>query len=305
MKRILILTIVCLIGSVVYSQDRDCYDNLLSKGITEYNNGNYEVAKKKWRGALGCPDLTSTQRQTLNDWIAKCITPSVVDLPKMVFVEGGSFNMGSNDADDEKPIHSVTLSSFYIGKYEVTLKQWREVMGSDPPELASNEGCDNCPVARVPWDDIQAFLQKLSDKTTGKKYRLPTEAEWEFAARGGNQSKSYKYSGSNTCENVAWFDNNPDNYSDNKTHVVGTKQANELGIFDMSGNVWEFCSDWYAKDYYQNSPTRNPTGAPLGHRRVVRGVLWRNDDFFCRVSSRFSTYSSGSRHVGFRVARDN
>jgi formylglycine-generating enzyme len=307
--RYIFLTIFSLTVFALTAQEESCYDNLFDKGKKLYDVANYEKALVKWEAALTC-DLTYTQRQTLNEWIAKAKnpTPSVSSTPtslsyepEMVFVEGGTFNMGSNEADDEKPIHAVTLSSFYIGKYEVTQKQWRDVMGSDPPDLKF-KGCDNCPVERFSWDDIQAFLQKLNAKTTGKKYRLPTEAEWEYAARGGNQSKSYKFSGSNTCENVTWFINN----SDSKTHNVGIKQANELGIYDMSGNVWEWCSDWYAKDYYQNRPSRNPTGASSGFSRVLRGGSWFNYDNFCRVSYR-TFFIPAYRYyiVGFRVARDN
>jgi formylglycine-generating enzyme len=310
--RYIFLTLLLLTAFASTAQEKSCYDNLFEKGKKLYDMANYEKALLKWEVALTCPNMTYAQRQTLNEWIAKAKNPTPInagsesntpirpnDELEMVFVEGGTFQMGSNDYNDEKPIHPVTLSSFYIGKYEITQKQWRDVMGSDPPTLQF-KGCNNCPVERVSWNDIQDFLQKLNAKTTGKKYRLPTEAEWEYAARGGNQSKSYKYSGSNTLGNVAWYGSN----SDSKTHNVGTKQANELGIYDMSGNVWEWCSDWYAKDYYQNSPSRNPTGASSEVYRVIRGGSWYYSDTDCRVSYRFNNFPASRYYiVGFRVVR--
>jgi formylglycine-generating enzyme required for sulfatase activity len=211
---------------------------------------------------------------------------------KMVFVQGGSFQMGSDNGEsDEKPVHRVTLSDFYIGKTEVTQRQWRSVMGSDPPELAF-KGCDDCPVERVSWNDVQDFLQKLNSKT-GKNYRLPTEAEWEYAARGGNKSKGYTYSGSNTIDDVAWYGSN----SDSKTHSVAGKDANELGIYDMSGNVWEWCSDWY-KGYPGSSGVTDYTGS----NRVLRGGSWDGYSSYCRVASRTcDTPVYRDNNLGFRL----
>jgi formylglycine-generating enzyme required for sulfatase activity len=304
--RYIFLTILSLTAFASMAQEESCYDNLFEKGKKLYDVANYEKALVKWEAALTC-DLTYAQRQTLNEWIAKAknSTPSVSSTPttlsyepEMVFVEGGTFKMGNNQGvSDEKPTHSVTLIPFYIGKYEITQKQWREVMGSNPPEL-NFKGCDNCPVERVSWNDIQDFLQKLNAKIIGKKYRLPTEAEWEYAARGGNKSKGYKYSGSNTIENVAWYDKN----ADSKTNTVGTKQANELGIYDMSGNVTEWCSDWYG--FYSSSLVTNPKGASLGDYRVFRGGSGRDVSSYCQVSYRgFSIPSYRYNYVGFRVVR--
>ena len=185
---------------------------------------------------------------------------------KMIRVDGGTFTMGAtseqgSDADDdEKPTHRVTLSSYYIGETEVTQALWEAVMGSNPGRFKGA----NRPVEQVSWNDCKAFINKLNF-TTGKNFRLPTEAEWEYAARGGNRSSGNKYSGSNILDNVAW---NKDN-SGNETHDVMTKSPNELGLYDMSGNVFEWCQDWYG-NYSSNSQT-NPTGASSGSCRVLRG----------------------------------
>ena len=200
---------------------------------------------------------------------------------EMVRVEGGTFRMGAtaeqeDEANsDEMPVHSVTLSSYYIGKTEVTQALWQAVMGSNPSYFKGSA----LPVESVSWDDCQEFIQKLN-RLTGRNFRLPTEAEWEFACRGGNNSRGYKYSGSNVIDNVAWYWDN----SGGKTHPVGTKAPNELGIYDMSGNVWEWCSDWYA-DYTSYSQT-DPTGPRRGSNRVSRGGSWGNDARNCRSSIR-------------------
>lgn len=196
----------------------------------------------------------------------------------MVKVEGGTFRMGSTKYDDEKPIHTVRLSDFCIGKYEVTQEEWEAVMGNNPSHFKG----ENKPVECVSWKDCQEFIKKLND-LTGLQFRLPTEAEWEYAARGGNRSKGYKYSGSNNIGNVAWYWDN----SNKETHAVGTKQPNELGIYDMSGNVWEWCSDWYSSSYYSSSPADNPTGPSTGSYRVIRGGGWYYYAEYCRVSSRY------------------
>ena len=200
---------------------------------------------------------------------------------EMVRVEGGTFRMGAtseqeaDDWDREKPVHSVTLSSYYIGKTEVTQALWKAVMGSNPSYFKS----DNQPVENVSWNDCHEFIRKLN-ALTGQNFRLPTEAEWEFACRGGNNSRGYKYSGSNNLGSVAWYDGN----SGNKTHPVGTKAPNELGIYDMSGNVWEWCADWYG-DYSSGAQT-NPTGPYGGSNRVYRGGSWNYDVGRCRSSNR-------------------
>lgn len=216
---------------------------------------------------------------------------------EMVCVEGGTFTMGATseqgeDAyDNEKPTHQVTLSSYYIGKTEVTQALWKAVMGNNPLNFKG----DNLPVECVTWDDCQTFIRKLN-QMTGGNFRLPTEAEWEYAARGGNKSKGYKYSGSDKIGNVAWYFNN----SNLITHPVATKDPNELGIYDMSGNVWEWCSDWYG-DYSSSSQT-NPEGPSKGSNRVLRGGSWYNFALYCRVSNRYySTPDYRDNYFGLRL----
>ena len=199
----------------------------------------------------------------------------------MVKVEAGIFMMGATSemqypVDDEKPVHQVTLTKdYYMGKYEVTQALWKAVMGRKPSFF---EG-DNLPVEWVSWNDCQKFISKLN-KMTGRRFRLPTEAEWEYAARGGKKSRGYQYSGSSNISDVAWYDGN----SGSKTHPVGTKQANELGIYDMSGNVYEWCQDSYVS--YVSASQTNPTGAVSGAFRVGRGGGWNCIARGCRSALR-------------------
>jgi formylglycine-generating enzyme required for sulfatase activity len=212
-------------------------------------------------------------------------------LPDMVLVQGGTFQMGEKGVAE--PVHAVTLSDFEIGKYPVTQKLWQEIMGANPSHF---KGCDDCPVEKVSWDDVQEFLKKLNTRYPGKTYRLPTEAEWEYAARGGSLSKGFVYAGSNDLKEVGWFDEN----SDYKTHPVGGKKANELGLHDMSGNVWEWCADWYGT--YSSGSQTNPTGPTTGSYRVGRGGSWYSYARYCRVSYR-GYYAPGGRYfyLGFRL----
>ena len=215
----------------------------------------------------------------------------------MVRVEAGTFTMGATPEmkkpdKDEKPAHQVTLTNdYYIGKYEVTQEVWKAVMGNNPSKFKG----DNLPVEQVSWNDCQEFLSKLNS-ITGKKFRIPTEAEWEFAARGGNKSRGYQYSGSNNLSDVAWYVEN----SGSKTHPVGSKQANELGIYDMSGNVCEWCQDRFGS--YSSSSLTNPTGATSGYNRVCRGGGWALAAGYCRSSYRlYFLPVSCSDYLGLRL----
>ena len=221
----------------------------------------------------------------------------------MALVAGGPFIMGCTSEQGSdcwpagRPPHSVTVSDFYIGKYEVTQKEWREVMGKDP---SSFKNCDNCPVENVSWDDIQEFLVKLNKKT-GDTYRLPTEAEWEYAARGGALSEGYKYSGSNSEDEVSWHYGN----SGKKTHPVGQKRPNELGLYDMTGNVWEWCADdWH--DSYTGAPSTGQVwiDSPRVEERVNRGGSWdTRSPQYLRLATRNQNMSSNrASGLGFRLA---
>ena len=206
---------------------------------------------------------------------------------EMIYVSKGSFTMGATseqakDEDkfnikDEKPTHTVTLSNYYIGKFEVTQELWMAVMGKNPSVHSGNKK----PVENVSWNDCQTFIAKLNS-ITGKYFRLPTEAEWEFAARGGVKSRGYKYSGSNNINDIAWCGGR--GASTSSTHEVGTKRPNELGIHDMSGNVNEWCSDWYGN--YSRGAQSNPVGPTWGDGYVYRGGDFYNSAIYCRSSSR-------------------
>jgi formylglycine-generating enzyme required for sulfatase activity len=270
---------------------------LIGEYDMELRLAGYKTAKKKISLKEGSMlEVNETLSVAVEKKIESPIIQKIED--DMVLVEGGTFTMGytveqgSDYYDDEKPAHRVTLSGFYISKYEVTQAQWREVMGSNPSYF---KNCDNCPVEQVSWNEVQEFIRKLN-QMTGKNYRLPTEAEWEYAARGGNKSRGYKYSGSNNIDQVAWHNGN----SGRKTHPIGQKQPNELGLFDMSGNVWEWCSDWSGA--YGSASQTNPKGPTSGSSRVNRGGSWFNFSQLCRVSLR-SSRAPGNRDsfLGFRV----
>lgn len=211
----------------------------------------------------------------------------------MIFVKGGTFIMGATEEqgsdiyDSEKPAHQVTLNSYSIGKTEVTQALWKAVMGNKAFHFKG----DNLPVDGVSWNDCQIFIKKLN-KLTGENFRLPTEAEWEFAARGGNLSKGYKYAGSNNINDVAWV-------GCWETQIVATKLPNELGIFDMSGNVSEWCQDWY--NSYSSLSQIKPQGPSVSSRRVFQGGSWNDNSEHCWVSSRCSKPDHRKNDMGFRL----
>ena len=206
---------------------------------------------------------------------------------------GCTAEQGNDCFDDEKPAHKVTLSTYYIGETEVTQELWKAVMGGNRSYFKG----DSRPIESVSWNDCQTFIRKLN-KRTDKKFRLPTEAEWEFAARGGTKSAGYKYSGSNDVNAVAWYSVNAYDIGgsspDYGTHVVKTKKPNELGIYDMSGNVWEWCYDWCGN--YSDGAQSNPQGPTTGSRRVIRGGGWYSYARHCRSSSR-DHCSPGLRYI--------
>jgi len=217
---------------------------------------------------------------------------------EFVFVKGGCFQMGDTFGDgdkDEKPAREVCVGDFWMGVHEVTQGQWERMMGSNPSYLKSG---DRYPVEQVDWGDVQGFIQRLNARS-GKKYRLPTEAEWEYAARSGGKSEKWPGTSSeNDLGRYAWFVRN----SESKTHPVGKKSPNSLGLYDMSGNVWEWCHDWYDPAYYKGSPRNNPGGPEKGQSKVIRGGSYVNAPRDARASTR---YWFGPRnhylYVGFRL----
>ena len=236
----------------------------------------------------------SAMAQSTQTFTVKGVSFKMVDVQGGTFMMGGTSEQGGDVDNNEKPIHKVTVSSFSIGQVEVTQDLWNAVMGNNPSYYKGAK----LPVEQVSWDDCKVFIMYLNG-LTGKKFRLPTEAEWEYAARGGSKSQGYKYAGSNTLNNVSW------NYSNSgkTTHPVASKQPNELGIYDMSGNVFEWCNDWYTPGYESTSPKSNPRGPEYGMNHVIRGGSWLTPANDHRVSSRwYWTPNLGDNRIGLRLA---
>lgn len=257
---------------------------------TPYNSSSKVITSKT-------EDISGKNNQCSNSNTNKTFTVNGIQFT-MVYVQGGTFTMGAtleqkNDAYGwELPAHGITLNSYYIGETEVTQALWQAVMGTNP---SYNKG-SNYPVERVSYDDCKKIISKLNS-LTGQSFRLPTEAEWEYAARGGNKSRGYKYAGSNNVLSVAWYTEDSGDY----THVVKCKSPNELGLYDMSGNVLEWCNDWYG-DYSSYSQT-NPQGPSSGSNRVYRGGSYHGIERCCRVSYRnYDTPSRSRSNLGLRLA---
>ncbi len=342
-----LFTFCCLLNA---QAQQGCYDVMLNDGDNYLKQGNTEQAVREWQSALKNCSPDANQRVILNSRIQKAqeaLNPPApaFEVPVTVFVQGGTFRMGSEDGDsDEKPVHSVTVSSFNMGKFEITVAQFKAFVddagyngktdaetdggsyvwtGSKWDKKAGinwrhdEEGATrtnlNYPVVHVSWNDATAYCQWLSRKT-GKNYRLPTEAEWEYAA--GNGTKHTKYSWGNSDPSSSKGGNVADEtakskfpswttfsgYSDGYVYAapIGSFTANDFGIYDMTGNVWEWCGDW--KGEYSSSSQKDPTGAVSGSYRVFRGGCWFNAPQFCRVAYRDnSAPTNRSNYIGFRV----
>ncbi len=284
-------------GSVT-SVDVTVLYNYLLNDIMVYPETAYDVDGD---GHITSNDITEIYNVMLNGQPTPVVTEYTANGVSfvMVTVDGGSFTMGAMPGDDEAhsnefPAHRVKLSTYAIGQTEVTQELWTAVMGNNP---AVNNGGGTLAVEKVSWNDCQQFIAKLNE-LTGENFRLPTEAEWEFAARGGNLSKGYLYSGSNNVDDVAWYDQN----SGNSSHGVAQKAANELGLFDMSGNVWEWVNDWNGN--YSAESQVDPLGPDSETRRVFRGGSWFGESRNCRVSNRFKMEPDfADDDIGFRLAK--
>lgn len=273
-----------------------------TKKNPKQSNSSSTSGKSKKTGKISAHQSSShfsqSSSHSFSSNTATTTLPAVVQqtVNDMVWIASGTFTMGEFTGD-ESPSHQVALNGYYIGRYEVTQELWQTIMGSNPSRFKGN---GKRPVENVSWNDCQSFIKKLN-QLTGKNFRLPTEAEWEYAACGGKASKGYKFAGSNQLYNVAWYNEN----SGGTTHPVGTRAPNELGLYDMSGNVFEWCQDWFG--VYSDDMQTNPIGQPNGSDRISRGGSWRStwkvDASFCCVSSRFyNAPSSSDDNRGLRLA---
>ena len=295
MKQLLLIITLILCGMMVEAQTHNVSNNQTRKqtATTQKKQSTNSSKSRKSSAATNTPEVKT--------YYANGVAFQMVEVRGGTFTMGATSEQGSDAKSDEKPAHKVTLSDYYIGKTEVTQALWEAVMGKTLSRIASEYGWDTCglgdnyPMYYISWDDCKAFISKLN-ALTDKRFRMPTEAEWEYAARGGSKSRGYRYSGSNRLGNVAWYGDN----SDVETHEVGTKSPNELGLYDMSGNVWEWCSDWYGD--YSSASQANPKGPDSGTYRVCRGGSWCFNASLCRCS-----YRSGGvpddryRNIGLRL----
>jgi len=294
---ILVLNIINVLDNeLVLSESEPC------KGCDEFQVIN--VLKKMAGGKPASSEPKSKDKVKVKEPESRQKQISKAPADGMVFIKGGCFDMGDTFGDggsDEKPIHEVCVDDFYLGEHEVTQGEWKEVMGNNPSEF-KNCG-DDCPVETVSWNDVQHYIRKLNNKT-GLNYRLPTEAEWEYAARSGGREERYAgTSKKSELGDYAWYWGN----SGKKTHPVKTKQPNFLGLYDMSGNVWEWVYDWYGKDYYRNSPKDNPKGPGSGEFRALRGGSWVSGPEDLRATGRLGDLPVKRFNflgLGFRIAQD-
>lgn len=310
-KRDTLTLIFLLVALTAVAQNNysPCYTNNIKKGDLAFSQGKYQDARTYYVSAKQCAGGNPLEAQNK---ITACdakikeeggsekqeeFTVNGVTF-KMVYIRGGMFAMGctseqeSDCGETEWPVHQVTVDDYWIGETEVTQSLWKSVMGNNPSYFKG----DNLPVEQVSFDNVQKFIKKLND-LTGKTFRLPTEAEWEYAARGGKKSYGYNYSGSQTSDDVAWYADN----SNNKTHPVKGKLPNELGLYDMSGNVWEWCQDWFGK--YSSSAQINPKGPSTGSLRAIRGGAWFNGEKGCQsFNHNGGNPNKPSSGVGFRLA---
>ena len=295
-----------IIGVKNRPQDVDGFLNYVAREVPSQPPIPTEKASEDTVVPQGIPQQPSPDPGLLNE-PKKTFTVKGVTFT-MVRVEGGTFTMGGTKEPGfsldgtNKPIHKVTVSSFYLCNYPVTQELWQVVMDSNPSHF---KGDLKHPVESVSWDDCQDFIKRLN-ALTGMAFRLPTEAEWEYAARGGNKSKGYRFAGSDSCDDVAWYVGNSGEKAwygqKNKgTKPVGLKMPNELGLYDMSGNVYEWCQDWY--DDYSPKEQNNPTGPKEGEFKIYRGGSWKSEKFFCKVSSRGYFFPDRIfNKIGFRLA---
>ena len=309
------LIVLCALSLALPTLHAQTAAELLNWTRTHLDRGNCDDAKEtyalyKEKVPQGNADVERRIAECGKEY--KNLTFKVGDVTfKMIFVKGGTFQMGSDSGDDdERPVHNVTVSDFYMGEFEVTQALWQEVMGTtvyqqrdkdDPSGPMRGVGVDY-PMYYVNHTEAEEFCGRLNQRLrsqlpAGYSFALPTEAEWEYAARGGNKTKTYTYSGSNYLSDVAWYADN----SNSTTHAAGSKRANELGLYDMSGNVWEWCTDWYGS--YSSSSQTDPRGPSSGSGRVLRGGGWINSATSCRVAYR-NVISPSYRiaSIGFRLA---